>query len=877
MDRIANVGDDHPLALEIQSLRKAVASSQHEAHEAAIKLQKHSLDSSESYERTRELESENARLKEEVAVLRAYPDDSSSATPFQFQELELAHQRLSDQLGITEATLELRTTELTDAQAALAKARADAAGAFALSAAIRAREEDGLQRERALRSKLRVTDEERKMADLVVREYADLVRTLEGRASVLPPRPPSKDGAPDPDPDAAGGDGDGRGYAEGRRGLQTLLREFSVESERLEGRIAALEHELMLAGVNRESEGKASERDRALLAKVQAELVKIRVDDKTAARMVSRYMEFSQTSTNALQSTIAALKPRHAATLKTLSLESEHLQIALRASERQTAKLRDALDHLSADLARETYGRRREVGLRLALLLREARVAEGLQRWAGKAREMLYRAQQRAEGRALEEAFERSVQGAEGLLAIFNGDGGVGSGEREDAVVGRIVAAQCAVAEMGEELRVETGRRMELERQRALERLTAPHAANGEALVHSNGGANGTAAAASNDTETPPTRVHDISEPINGHASSAIRAVANPTAQTPPPTQESKPHTEDTPARHFVPAANFVHQPRPRSIEEATFVRDPPSSPPESPLAASTTEDVFTATIASSPPPALHPQRHPLLADLEATKHRYDELQRAFRECHQTLKALQDSIGGIASSSVGILRVATQRLDDFNEDARVEVEIRIADEELTIKGYETLLAIPGAIDSAAQDAVEGRIQAFVGGTEKSVAKALEQFNRKLDDLQHDAASIKRALHELPEDEEAIQPRAADVRDGDDHPAPAALVVGLVVHAAGAQVVGGRERRRRACARGRGSVCGPRAADTHAVAYGRVAGLWHAAEECERCGGAGAVEHVLAGAGLEGLFVEYGYTRDAHQGEGYLHACETAGR
>ncbi|KAF7965229.1 hypothetical protein HWV62_44913 [Athelia sp. TMB] len=786
----------------------------HEAHEAAIKLQKHSLDSSESYERTRELESENARLKEEIAILRANPDDTSDGQPFQLQELTLAHRRLSDQLGITEATLELRTTELTNAQTSLSKAYADAEGAMALTSRIRVREEEGLLRERELRHKVRVAEEERKMADLVVSEYADLVRTLEGRTSALPPKPPPKDGSP--------GDENGNvhtrpqalvdSYSEGKKGLQTLLREFSVEAERLEARIARLEHELALAELNCESERKASARDRALLAKVQAELVKIRVDDKAAARMVARYMEFSQTSTNTLQTTISSLKTRHAATLQTSNLESEHLQIALKASQRHGQKLQEVLDSLSADIARETYGRRREVSLRLALLLREARVAEGLQRWSGKAREMLYRAQQRAEIKGLEEAFERSVEGAEGLLKMLNGDGGVGSNDREEAVVGRIIAAQSAVEELNEELRVETGRRMNLERQRALERLTTSKPSNGGAIAQPSAATNGktvepngigshsplplpkiSEASAHEDASAP---AHDtspmeaaadiasslnqdidgptvITEPpihtidyVTAHDSTLTEATSDVTPRTSSPTlgEQLSVNIEDTPARHFVPAADVVHQPRPRSIEEATFIYDPPRSSLDSLLTASTSNtDIFAAqpnssplaTIASSPPPALHPQRHPLLADLDATKHRYDELQRAFRECHQTLKNLQDSIENVSGASgIVILKTATQRLDDFNEDVRVEVEIRIADEELTIKGYETLLTIPGALaDDAEQDAVEGRIKAFVDGSEKSVAKAMQQFNRKLDDLQHDVASIKLALHELPEETE----------------------------------------------------------------------------------------------------------------------------
>ena len=430
---------------------------------------------------------------------------------------------------------------------------------------------------------------------------------------------------------------------------------------------------------------------------------------------------------------------------------------------------------------------------------------------------MLYRAQQRAESKGLEEAFERSVEGAEGLLKMLNGDGGVGSNDREEAAVGRIMAAQSAVEELNEELRVETGRRMDLERQRALERLTTSKPSNGGVIAQPSAATNGKAVEpngiGSHSPPPPPktgdapahenadASVHDTSpmeavaniaprtsslsqdgptmttEPpihtidyVSAHDSTITEVISDVTPRTPSPIpgEQLSGNIEDTPARHFIPAADVVHQPRPRSIEEATFIYDPPRSSLDSLLtaSASNTDDVFAsqpnlsplATIASSPPPALHPQRHPLLADLDAIKHRYDELQRAFRECHQTLKNLQDSIADVSGANgVMVLKTATQRLDDFNEDVRVEVEIRIADEELTIKGYETLLTIPGALaDDAEQDAVEGRIKAFVDGTEKSVAKAMEQFNRKLDDLQHDIASIKLALHELPEEAEPAQ-------------------------------------------------------------------------------------------------------------------------
>ena len=63
-----------------------------------MKLQKYALDSSHSFERIRELESENSRLKEELAVLRANPDISPHPDSLQTQELDLTNRRLIDQL-----------------------------------------------------------------------------------------------------------------------------------------------------------------------------------------------------------------------------------------------------------------------------------------------------------------------------------------------------------------------------------------------------------------------------------------------------------------------------------------------------------------------------------------------------------------------------------------------------------------------------------------------------------------------------------------------------------------------------------------------------------------------------------------------------------
>lgn len=144
-----------------------------------------------------------------------------------------------------------------------------------------------------------------------------------------------------------------------------------------------------------------------------------------------------------------------------------------------------------------------------------------------------------------------------------------------------------------------------------------------------------------------------------------------------------------------------------------------------------------------------------LLAELSKVKFRYQDLQKSFRDCNVTLKDLKKDIVLLppAHDMTSVIRTAIDRLDDYNEDARVELEIRIADEERILTGYETLLSVVGALDE--EDLDERKLQAdicaFVDGSDRAVARATTTFARKLDDIQHDIACVKHALHELAAD------------------------------------------------------------------------------------------------------------------------------
>jgi hypothetical protein len=185
------------------------------------------------------------------------------------QELALALRRVSDKITLTENTLLQRTAELTDARSDLARAAHTADGAYGLAARMRAREEAAKARERELELKARASDEERKLADLVVQEYADLVRNIEGR--------PSTTTLVDTLQDA-------------KSNLHRIMTAFSTESESLHATVTQLNAQVSDLQMTLDAERLTASHDRTLLSQTKTELDKLDLEDQTAAKMVTRYM-----------------------------------------------------------------------------------------------------------------------------------------------------------------------------------------------------------------------------------------------------------------------------------------------------------------------------------------------------------------------------------------------------------------------------------------------------------------------------------------------------------------------------------------------------------------------------------------------------------
>jgi len=142
--------------------------SQHEAASASVKLQRHSLETSYALERSQALEKENARLVEEISVLRAHPNTSPDPSALQNPQLNNALRELSDKLCQTEELLLKRTNESLYAARELARVKYERDVAHGIAANAKAREEDCKVRERTLLLQARNAKEESNMADLVV-------------------------------------------------------------------------------------------------------------------------------------------------------------------------------------------------------------------------------------------------------------------------------------------------------------------------------------------------------------------------------------------------------------------------------------------------------------------------------------------------------------------------------------------------------------------------------------------------------------------------------------------------------------------------------------------------------------------------------------
>lgn len=261
--------------------------SQHAAANGALQAQRQSIDINEAMERQKQLEAEKARFQQELSVLSHNPDKQPHPATLNVSELTLAHRRLSDRLSATEGMLLERTTELNHAVRQAENALAVAERSQGLLNHQRREKENEAKRFRALQGRLKAATEEKLMYERCVEEYAILYRRDLGRKadpsesrqsqSLSPASPIFHDSV--------------SSQSEiGRVGLQRLLGELNEAVEPLQQQIFRLQSELDDIRIQLEVERRGSEEERTKLALSRVELEQYLNDDRSAAKLVSRYM-----------------------------------------------------------------------------------------------------------------------------------------------------------------------------------------------------------------------------------------------------------------------------------------------------------------------------------------------------------------------------------------------------------------------------------------------------------------------------------------------------------------------------------------------------------------------------------------------------------
>jgi hypothetical protein len=487
-------------------------------------------------------------------------------------------------------------------------------------------------------------------------------------------------------------------------------------------------------------------------------------------------------------------------------MQAASAQNALAFELRQSARLRNVLEEATEELAREAYGRRREIALRLAVVGREDQLVEALRRWVRRTQETCAK-----EDLPMEQRLDSIVGDAGDLLVLVDGaaphEADVQGTSMSAGSVARIVVARDTVSALVEELQLETEKRVQLERELGRAEIDE----EGRIILP-----------LSQEPPTPPPKVERLNtaivvpkvvkvdaatSPIYSPSPKAAVQVleaspedlVSPLAVTPDDFPVDLPPVQLTPLEREPMAIITLHQPAPRSAIGSPAFLSPRSSPsPPIPSQENTYATTSPGSLAlqditlvstngfdptkspSSPASSVSQLSHirpspPLLAELGNTKTRYDELQRAFRDCHLALRELGQTLQTLPTTSsvpTSALQAIFARLDDFNEDVRVELEIRIADEERIARGYATLLSVPGAITSEAEaQDVERAVRTFVDGSDAAVSRALNQFSRKRDDLEHDIAALKLAVHEVPQPQpQQLQPESQSQSQAQSRPA-----------------------------------------------------------------------------------------------------------
>ena len=521
----------------------------------------------------------------------------------------------------------------------------------------------------------------------------------------------------------------------GQRGVNRLFEDFTQtlstrdkEIHQLKDRLEEIEHTLS-------SITEQLDQETTLRISVESQRDTILRDDASAAKVVERYMTFTQKTHATVHLHLDNLRARAAATQLSLRKELVHTQSRLVSETERAERLRLALDEASENLQREVGGRRREVGLRLKMISNEERRERRIEIWLDRVR----RQRDGVEGAVLEadileslldegiEAYnldskpnatigqgqlaskdkQRSWKGILGRKRGFSNATTLSDGG-EAASIARVLLAEELVDTLVRDLQIETERRMALEGERvewlakeAAEGVGAEEIGAGENDGHGDG------------------VMFDLDQHEHEHEHEA----------------DGDGNVKEDEAIKVGDGDKDVLV----SAEEE-ILDDPILLPLETPLIPLETpppiEPTPTLTRLSSIFTPLLESHKPLQSSLNALSHSLSDIRDSLPTKRNLIRRtpLQDPV----------LLSILENLHESLEDARVDVEIAIADEDRVYRGFEALLGVGlgGVVQSSSvfEDARE-----FVAF---KLSEGWTKLNGKVGDLEMDLSTVKSKIHEL---------------------------------------------------------------------------------------------------------------------------------
>ena len=133
----------------------------------------------------------------------------------------------------------------------------------------------------------------------------------------------------------------------------------------------------------------------------------------------------------------------------------------------------------------------------------------------------------------------------------------------------------------------------------------------------------------------------------------------------------------------------------------------------------------------------------------------YRSPQKALHDCAVSLSNLRHTRKELPNEYQTALQILLDGIHDVIEDVRVEVEIAIADDDRAAKGHQTVLSLNGD---------ESAIKAASGFLDPERTKSRESnFGRRLGDVEHDLVELKMAILDV-QSEQALGPQQTDLLD-----------------------------------------------------------------------------------------------------------------